>query len=204
MHKYLPLNVCILCSYQLYSSISTRRRQQPHLWGYGDVEVFWDFPGSFQRLICTRSRHWNRHRSHIFFRLFGCSIYLDKLHVVVAVLKQQTDSYWAYTHKYQETQNSVFHSNQEHKKCNQIQFQTTKRDMKVLSIYFGILNSTCKVFVQTGPLSFGIKHQYFITFIILFVPLLKLAYEFCVTAKDLFYKVTVTINRRNLFSCPFY
>lgn len=27
-----------------------------------------------------------------FFRLFGCSIYLDKLHVVVAVLKQQTDS----------------------------------------------------------------------------------------------------------------
>lgn len=64
-----------------------------------------------------------------FFRSFGCIIYLDKLHVVVAVLSP----------------NSVFHSNQEHKKCNQIQFQTTKRNMKVLSIYFGILNSTCKV-----------------------------------------------------------
>lgn len=77
--------------------------------------------------------------------------------------KQTLNEHTHMCHKYQETPNSVFHSNQVHKKCNQIQFQTTKRDMKVLSIYFGILNSTCKVFVQTGPLSFGIKHQYFIT-----------------------------------------
>lgn len=53
----------VLC--QVYSGVPARRRQQSHLWGHGDAEIFWGFPRSLQRLFCFGSGHRGLHCSHI-------------------------------------------------------------------------------------------------------------------------------------------
>lgn len=134
--------------------------------------------------------------------------------------KQTLNEHTHMCHKYQETHNSVFHSDQEHKKVQSNSLPNYKKghegsfnlfwhfklkiSPRVVSLYQPVKFEFIPIFFcPDRTFVLWSKASIFYHFI-LFVPLLKLAYEFCVTAKDLFYKVTVTINQRNLFSCPFY
>lgn len=67
---YCVLHVCL--HFQIYSRLPTARRQQPHLWGHGNAQVFWNVSGCFQRLLRSGRGHWGCHRNHIFSFFHFC------------------------------------------------------------------------------------------------------------------------------------
>lgn len=92
----LVLSVLRVCfHFQLYRSLPATRRQQPHLWGHGNAQVFWNVSGCFQWLFCSGRGHRRRHRYHIFSFTDCCVIgSLVKLYSLTVVHTWPSSPSW--------------------------------------------------------------------------------------------------------------